>query len=238
MKRAALALSLMIAAAMVFSGCSKQTATTTPPTTTAAKTTTTVAATTTSLPSSTPAQTPTTTTGAATLKQYPAPPKMTIDKTKKYTATMHTSKGDIEISLFASEDPITVNNFVFLARDGFYNGVKFHRIMTGFMIQSGDPKGDGTGGPGYQFVNEPVTRKYVRGTIAMANAGLNTNGSQFFIMHKDYALQPNYTIFGIATKGLDVVDAIASTPVKASSTGEMSVPTQTVLVNSIDITEQ
>lgn len=172
------------------------------------------------------------------MKQYPAPPKMTIDKAKKYSATMHTNKGDLEISLFASEVPMTVNNFVFLARDGFYNGVKSHRIIKGFMIQSGDPKGDGTGGPGYRFADEPVTRKYVRGTLAMANAGPNTNGSQFFIMHQDYGLPPNYTIFGIVTKGLDVVDAIANTPVKVSRGGEMSTPTQNVVIDSIDITEK
>lgn len=172
------------------------------------------------------------------MKQYSAPPKMTIDKNKKYTATMHTTKGDIVLDLFVSEAPITVNNFVFLARDGFYNGVRFHRIIKGFMAQSGDPKGDGTGDPGYRFADEPVTRKYVAGTIAMANAGPNTNGSQFFIMHRDYALPPNYTIFGIATKGFDVVDAIANTPVRASPSGEMSVPTQNVLIASIDITEQ
>jgi len=180
---------------------------------------------------------PTTTTGAATVKQYSEPPGMTIDKNKKYTATIHTTKGDIVVDLFASEAPITVNNFVFLARDGFYDGVRFHRIIKGFMIQSGDPRGDGTGGPGYRFADEPVTRKYVAGTIAMANAGPNTNGSQFFIMHRDYALQPNYTIFGIVTEGMNVVDAIANTPVKASPSGEMSMPTQDVLITSVDITE-
>lgn len=242
MKRIAIIMSLLIAAAFVISGCGKQAATTTKPVTssTAPKTTTTVSAspTRTTAPVSTTPQTPPATLGTPTPKQYPAAPKMTIDKAKTYTATMHTTKGDIVLSLFASEDPITVNNFVFLARDGYYNWVKFHRIMKGFMIQSGDPTGTGSGSPGYKFNNEPVTRKYVRGTIAMANAGLNTNGAQFFIMHQDYALQPNYTIFGIATAGLDVVDAIANTPVKASPTGEMSVPTQNVVITGIDIVEK
>ena len=185
-----------------------------------------------------PASTATTTnSGGTTLKQYPAPPKVHIDAKKKYTATMHTTKGDIVLDLFASEAPKTVNNFVFLARDGFYNGVRFHRIIKGFMIQSGDPKGDGTGGPGYRFDDEAVTRNYVAGTIAMANSGPNTNGSQFFIMHQDYALPKSYTIFGIVTQGMDVVDKIANTPVR-SFRGEMSQPTEDVLVNSIDIKEQ
>ena len=186
-----------------------------------------------------PASTATTTnSGVTTMKQYPAPPKMTIDAKKKYTATIHTTKGDIVLDLFASEAPKTVNNFVFLARDGFYNGVRFHRIIKGFMIQSGDPKGDGTGGPGYRFDDEAVTRNYVAGTIAMANSGPNTNGSQFFIMHQDYALRKDYTIFGIVTQGMDVVDKIAKTPVVQSLRGETSQPMEDVLVNSIDIKEQ
>ncbi|MBI2853780.1 MAG: peptidylprolyl isomerase [Chloroflexi bacterium] len=162
---------------------------------------------------------------------------MTIDPKKKYAAVMHTTKGDITFDLFAAEVPITVNNFVFLARDGYYNGVKFHRIIKDFMIQSGDPRGDGTGGPGYRFQDEPVTRNYVAGTLAMANAGANTNGSQFFVVHKDYPLPKNYTIFGIVTQGMEVVDKIASTPTVRGSDGAMSKPTETVLINSIDIKE-
>lgn len=165
---------------------------------------------------------------------------MTIDVNKSYTAVMHTTKGDITIQFFASEDPITVNNFVFLARAGFYNGTRFHRIIKGFMIQGGAPNPDGSGGPGYAIPNEKVTRQYLRGTIAMANAGVNTGGSQFFIMQQDYPLAPDYTIFGMVTKGMDVVDAIASIPVKANPMmgGEMSSPTQNVYVNSIDIIEK
>ena len=145
-------------------------------------------------------------------KQYDAYPDMVIDEGKKYTATMETSKGTIVLELFADEAPKTVNNFVFLAREGFYDGVIFHRVIDGFMIQGGDPTGTGMNGPGYRFADEPVTRQYLAGTLAMANAGPNTNGSQFFIMHKNFGLPPDYTIFGMATAGQDVVDAIATTP--------------------------
>ncbi len=173
-------------------------------------------------------------------KQYSAPPPMTIDQSKTYIATIHTTDGDMKAELFAKEAPKTVNNFVFLAKDGYYNNVKFHRIIKDFMVQTGDPTGTGAGSPGYRFEDEKVTRPYKRGTLAMANAGPNTNGSQFFIVHKDYPLQPNYTIFGQVTDqdSLAVLDKIANTPVKASPRGEMSVPTQDVLITSVDITVQ
>ena len=136
-------------------------------------------------------------------------PKMEIDKTKTYKALVKTTDGDLEIELFSKDNPITVNNFVFLARQGFYENIKFHRIMKDFMVQTGDPTGTGSGGPGYQFADElPITKKYTRGIVAMANAGSNTNGSQFFIMTKDYSLQPNYVIFGKVVEGMSVVDAI------------------------------
>jgi peptidylprolyl isomerase len=160
---------------------------------------------------------------------------VTINPAKEYRATMHTSKGDITFRLFASEAPITVNNFVFLARDSFYDGTRFHRIIKGFMVQGGDPTGTGTGGPGYQFQDEVVTRDYLAGTLAMANAGPNTNGSQFFIMHRTHALPRNYTIFGMAIQGMDTVDAIASTPVTAGPGGEMSRPTEDALIKSITV---
>jgi cyclophilin family peptidyl-prolyl cis-trans isomerase len=164
---------------------------------------------------------------------------MKIDAKKTYTAVMHTTMGDMTFMLLPKEAPMTVNNFVFLARDGYYNDVVFHRIVKGFMIQSGDPTGTGAGTPGYRFQDEPVTRQYVRGTLAMANAGPNTNGSQFFVIHKDYELKPNYTIFGYVTEGLDVLDKIASIPViKNPTTGESSKPTQEVKITSIDITEK
>jgi cyclophilin family peptidyl-prolyl cis-trans isomerase len=145
-------------------------------------------------------------------KHYPSAPALTIDKSKKYTATIETTAGTMTAELFADEAPATVNNFVFLAKDGYYTDVIFHRVISGFMIQGGDPTGTGTGGPGYKFADEPVKRKYLRGTLAMANAGPNTNGSQFFIMHADYGLPPSYTIFGRLTSGEETLDAIASAP--------------------------
>lgn len=169
-------------------------------------------------------------------KQYPSAPAMSIDPAKKYVATLHTEKGDIEIELAASTTPITVNNFVFLAREKFYDGVIFHRTIPGFMIQGGDPTGTGMGGPGYRFEDEAFDGQYKRGTIAMANAGPDTNGSQFFIMHADYALPKNYTIFGQVTKGLEAVDAIAMAPTETS--GEGSRPVTPVKITSVDIVEQ
>ena len=169
-------------------------------------------------------------------KQYSAAPTMAIDAAKKYVATLHTEKGDIEIELAASATPITVNNFVFLAREKFYDGVIFHRTIPGFMIQGGDPTGTGMGGPGYKFEDEPFTGQYKRGTVAMANAGPDTNGSQFFIMHADYALPPNYVIFGQVTKGLEAVDAIATAPTETS--GEGSKPVTPVKITSVDVIEQ
>lgn len=146
---------------------------------------------------------------------YPASPEWVIDSERSYSAIMETSKGTIELDVYAAEAPRTANNFVFLARAGFYDGVTFHRIMEGFMIQGGDPTGTGRGGPGYRFEDElDLARRhgYPRGTLAMANAGPNTQGSQFFIVHEDTALSPDYTVFGRVVDGLDVVDAIATSP--------------------------
>ena len=168
-------------------------------------------------------------------KQYDKAPAMTIDATKKYQATLKTSEGDIVVELFADKTPKTVNNFVFLANEGFYNETIFHRAINGFMIQGGDPEGTGMGGPGYRFADEEFEGKYSRATIAMANAGANTNGSQFFIMHQDYPLPANYVIFGKVTKGLEAVDAIATAPVTASSSGENSKPVTPATVESITI---
>ena len=170
--------------------------------------------------------------------QWNSPPEMVIDPEKRYFATLRTNKGVVEVELFPKETPIAVNNFIFLARQGFYDGTPFHRVIKGFMIQGGDPTGKGTGGPGYRFDDEPITRDYLRGTLAMANAGPNTNGSQFFIMHQNYALPKNYIIFGQATDGLDVVDAMANTPVKSSSSGERSVPTEPLILESVEIREE
>src|SRR5215212_7837232 len=128
-------------------------------------------------------------------KQWKQAPEMQLDASKRYHAAIETNKGTIEVELLTAEAPNTVNNFVFLAREGFYDGVPFHRVIKGFMIQTGDPTGTGTGGPGYRFEDEPVRRPYQAGTVAMANAGPNTNGSQFFIVHGEGGshLQPNYT---------------------------------------------
>jgi cyclophilin family peptidyl-prolyl cis-trans isomerase len=166
------------------------------------------------------------------VKSYSAPPQMAIDPAKTYSAAIDTSAGTMTAELFASEAPKTVNNFVFLARDGFYDGVIFHRVISGFMIQGGDPTGTGTGGPGYRFADEPVVRKYSRGILAMANAGPNTNGSQFFVMHADYGLPPNYTIFGRLTSGEDVLDKIAT-----AQTGAQDRPVAPVTINSVKIAE-
>ncbi|MBC7807973.1 MAG: peptidylprolyl isomerase [Akkermansiaceae bacterium] len=140
-------------------------------------------------------------------KQYPAPPAMTIDLNKKYTATFSTSKGDIVVELFAADAPMTVNNFVFLARDGFYDGTVFHRVIGGFMTQGGDPTATGSGGPGYKFRDETVgnPRKHGTGTLSMANAGPNTNGSQFFITHGPQPhLDGKHTVFGQVTSGQEI----------------------------------
>lgn len=144
-------------------------------------------------------------------KQYSAPPAMAIDPAKKYHASIETSRGPIEIDLFASDAPLTVNNFVFLARDGFYNGLKFHRVISNFMIQGGDPTGSGAGGPGYRFRDETADNpnKHETGSLSMANAGPNTNGSQFFITHAPQPhLNGKHTVFGKVTSGQDVVNAI------------------------------
>ena len=141
-------------------------------------------------------------------KQYDAPPAMTIDPAKRYLATFKLAKGgQFVIELYPDKAPITVNSFVFLAREGFYNGTTFHRVLPDFMAQGGDPTGTGAGGPGYKFVNEDSDLTFDKaGVLAMANAGRNTNGSQFFITFspQEY-LNGNYTIFGQVVEGLDVV---------------------------------
>jgi len=164
-----------------------------------------------------------------------AVPKMEIDPKKKYQAALKTSAGEIKIELFADKTPITVNNFVYLARQGFYDGTIFHRTIKDFMIQGGDPKGDGTGGPGYQFDDEPFEGEYVRGTVAMANAGPNTNGSQFFIIHQDYLLPKDYVIFGKVIEGMEVVDKIATAPAEKNQFGEEAKPIEPVKIGEIEI---
>jgi len=175
---------------------------------------------------------------AQNLKQWAHAPEMQIDSTKKYVAILKTDQGDIKIQLNADKTPKTVNNFVFLAKQKFYDNVIFHRVIKGFMIQTGDPTGTGMGGPGYKFDDEPFNGEYSAGTVAMANAGPNTNGSQFFIMHKDYPLPKNYVIFGEVISGMDVVNKIAEAPVTAGPSGESSKPVNPVHILSVDITEQ
>lgn len=170
-------------------------------------------------------------------KEEPTMTRSTNETEKTYIATLSTSVGDIEITLNSDETPNTVKNFVTLSNKNFYDNTIFHRVIDGFMIQGGDPDGDGTGGPGYTFDDEPFTGKYTRGAVAMANRGPNTNGSQFFIMHADYPLPPNYTIFGRVTKGMEVVDKIATAPVQSNGR-EISTPVNPVKIKNVDIVEK
>ena len=166
-------------------------------------------------------------------KQYRTAPAMAIDAKKNYRATFHTEKGDFVVELFADRAPKTVNNFVFLAREGFYNGVAFHRVIRDFMAQGGDPTGSGSGGPGYQFADEfhPGLRHDGPGVLSMANAGPNTNGSQFFITHRATAhLDNKHSVFGKVIKGMEVVLAIPDRdPARAKEPGTK--------ITSIDIVE-
>lgn len=145
-------------------------------------------------------------------KQYANPPALSIDPNKSYTAVFETTKGTFECELFAKDAPITVNNFVFLARDGFYDGIKFHRVIRNFVIQGGDPSGNGTGGPGYRWNDEPAALKlkHETGVLSMANAGANTNGSQFFVTHSPQPhLDGKHAVFGKVTgNGMNIVNAI------------------------------
>lgn len=192
--------------------------------------------TTTSTPTSTPL-TKNTNEKPMDLSQYKTP-IMLIDQNKTYTAKLKTTAGEIDIALNTKATPVTANNFIFLSKKSFYDNVIFHRAIKGFMIQGGDPTGTGMGGPGYKFNDEPFTGEYSRGTVAMANSGANTNGSQFFIMHASNPLPPNYVIFGNVVSGLDVVDKIAEAPVTLSDTGEMSKPVSPVKILSVEIIEK
>ena len=170
-------------------------------------------------------------------KVYTSMPEMNIDLDKTYTAVMKTNMGTINIEFFTNDAPLTVNNFINLSKDGYYNDVIFHRVINGFMIQGGDPSGTGHGEmgkyPGYKFEDELNNQiPYEKGILAMANAGPNTNGSQFFIMHVDYPLPYQYTIFGKVTEGLDVVDKIASV-----ETAEGDRPVEDVVIESVEIKE-
>lgn len=166
-------------------------------------------------------------------QKFPAAPEMGIDPDKRYTATMSTSMGELVIALDAVRAPKTVNNFVFLALNHYYDGVIFHRIIKGFVCQGGDPTGTGTGGPGYRFADElPKAGQYEIGSLAMANAGPDTNGSQFFLISGSdgVRLPPLYSLFGKVVKGLDVVEAMQNVP-----TGPGDRPRTDVVINSVTI---
>lgn len=168
-------------------------------------------------------------------KKYSSRPEMTLNEEMNYKAVLRTNKGDITVDLFEDESPVTVNNFVFLAREGFYNGVIFHRVINDFMVQGGDPTGTGMGGPGYSFEDEINDKKLVAGSLAMANSGPNTNGSQFFIVTAASTpwLDGKHTNFGTVTEGMEVVRTIEGSP-----TGQNDKPLETVLINSIEIIEE
>ena len=172
-------------------------------------------------------------------QQWSAPPAMAIDPEKTYTAEIKTNYGMITVEFYPEDAPQTVNNFICLAKAGYYDNTPFHRIIAGFVIQGGDPTGTGRGGPGYKFNDEPISKDYLKGTLAMANAGPNTNGSQFFIVLDNLTgrLPKNYTVFGQVTSGLDVVDQIAAVPVGRSDSGENSKPSQAVTLESVTVAE-
>ncbi|HET9442357.1 MAG TPA: peptidylprolyl isomerase [Acidimicrobiales bacterium] len=168
-------------------------------------------------------------------QQWSSAPEMSIDPSKRYTATITTSMGEMVVALDPVNAPRTVNNFVFLARQGYYDGVIFHRIISGFMIQGGDPTGTGRGGPGYRFADElPRPGQYEIGSVAMANAGPNTNGSQFFIVSgpNGAGLPPQYSLFGKLVKGLDVLDQI-----QRVRTGPGDKPVTDVTIQAVAVTE-
>jgi cyclophilin family peptidyl-prolyl cis-trans isomerase len=166
-------------------------------------------------------------------KQWASAPDLLIDLDLSYVATLHTNHGDISIDFDAVTAPLAVNNFVFLAREGYYDGVVFHRVIPGFVAQGGDPTGTGRGGPGYKFRDElEGPSGYSRGTVAMANAGPNTNGSQFFICLADVGLPHSYTKFGSVSAGMEAVDAIAAVP-----TGPGDKPKSDCVISSVTITE-
>jgi len=175
----------------------------------------------------------------ADIQQWSKPPEMTIDGSKKYSAQVETNKGAFTIELLPGEAPLAVNNFVCLARAGFYDNTPIHRIVAGFVIQGGDPTGTGRGGPGYKFNDEPISFDYEKGTVAMANAGPNTNGSQFFVVLDDLRgkLGKNYTIFGKVTDGLDVVDTLGKVQTKSGGSGEKSTPMEPVTIEKVTISE-
>ena len=170
-------------------------------------------------------------------KQWSQPFDNQLTDGTTYTGTLETSHGTIEVEFYPEDAPITVNNCGSLAREGFFDGTPFHRIVKGFVIQGGDPTGTGTGGPGYRFKDEAIRKDYEKGTLAMANAGPNTNGSQFFIVLSENgakSLQPLYSLFGQVTSGMDTVGKIGALGVPGSQTGA---PKEKVTIESVTINE-
>ena len=168
-------------------------------------------------------------------QQWSKAPELAIDPAKRYTGTLETSKGSFEVEFYPDGAPKTVNNFVFLARWHYYDGIIFHRIIKGFVCQGGDPEGTGRGGPGYRFEDElPKPGRYEIGSMAMANAGPNTNGSQFFLIsgNDGARLPPQYSLFGKVVSGLDIVEAMQSVP-----TGSGDRPKEDVVIHSVTVTE-
>ena len=170
-------------------------------------------------------------------KVYDKQPDMNLNSDSTYSAVIKTNLGEMTVEFFTDDAPLTVNNFVTLSKDGYYNDVIFHRVISGFMIQGGDPSGTGHGDygkfPGYEFEDELNNqRPYEKGILAMANRGPNTNGSQFFIMHADYPLPYSYTIFGKVTDGFEVIDKIASV-----ETDSADKPTDDIVINTVEILE-
>lgn len=175
-------------------------------------------------------------------QQYEHAPDLQLKPDAVYQAVITTTKGTFTVDLLSQQAPRTVNNFVFLAREGFYDNVVFHRIIEPFMIQTGDPTGTGAGGPGYRFEDElPPALPYEPGVVAMANAGPNTNGSQFFVCTGEQSRglnrTPNYSVFGRVSQGMDTVTSIAQTPVEASQFGERSKPQEEVVIQSVEVIE-
>jgi len=176
--------------------------------------------------------------------RWSSPPALTIDESATYRAVLETTAGSITIELFAKQAPATVNNFVFLAREGFYAGCEFFRVIAPFMVQTGDPSNNGTGGPGYRFADElPAPYPYAPGMVAMANAGPDTNGSQFFICTGSASAgldrSPNYTQFGRVLEGMEALAAIAQTPVTLNpATGERSRPLEPARILSVTVSQE
>jgi peptidyl-prolyl cis-trans isomerase B (cyclophilin B) len=190
-----LAGALAVVAGLLSASCSESTPAAAPATTPATQASTLAAS-----PQSTP---------EVKIMQWSSPPEMTIDTSKKYMATLETVKGNLVIELFAKDVPRTVNNFVFLARQGFYDGTTFHRVIPDFMAQGGDPTGTGSGGPGYRFDDEFTSHTHVTGALSMANSGANTNGSQFFITYEPTPwLDGHHTVFGQLVEGMDVLKSL------------------------------